>query len=69
MSEKVLCLVPSCAGGRTESSVLEQSIITETAREFEAVFLVVEDAMAGVVYNQEVVWSVVFADEIANIAV
>lgn len=69
MPEKVFCLVPSCAGGRAESSILEQSIIPETAREFEAVFLVVEDAMTGVVYNQEVVWPVVIADEIANVAV
>lgn len=69
MSEKVFCLVPSRACVLAEPSVLQQDVVTEASRELQAFLLVVEDAVAGVVYDEEIVWSVVGANEIVDVAI
>ena len=69
MPEQVFCFVPSRSCTLAKSSVLQQGVVTEASCELETLLLVVEDAMAGVVYDKEIVRPVVVADKIADIAV
>ena len=69
VAEQVLGLVPGGARIPAERSVVQQRVAGQAARELEAFACLVEDAVAGVVYNEEVVGAVVPADEVADVAV
>jgi hypothetical protein len=68
VSQLIFCLGPTCTSILAKSSTI-QWIIPETARELQALPLLVVDAVSRVVNNEQILRSVVIAKEAADVGI